>query len=411
MMIGESRLIRTMKLRNFLSFGPDATEVELKSLNVLIGPNASGKSNLIEAIGFLRSSPRDLTIPIRDGGGVGEWLWKGAVKFPVAEIDVTVSNPLGPRPLRHRIGFAMSGQRFELTDETVDDVCPEPIQKSNVSFYYRYQEGHPSFWLQTDETNAVGVHSPRRKLRREDNLKHDQSVLSQRQGPEYPEISYLSSQYSAIRLYREWNLGRYTAPRLPQKADLPEDFLAEDASNLGLVLNDLEHRPGFRSLLIERLKQFHESFSDVSTKIHGGTVQIFLHEDGLQQPVPATRLSDGTLRFLCLMSVLCHPTPPPLVCIEEPEIGLHPDILPMVAELLVEASHNTQLVITTHSDILVDALSETPEAVVVCEKHQGSTNLRRLDADEMRPWIEQYRQGQCSLGQLWTRGELGGTRW
>ena len=144
----------------------------------------------------------------------------------------------------------------------------------------------------------------------------------------------------------------------------------------------------------------------MSTKIHGGTVQIFLHEEGLQQPVPATRLSDGTLRFLCLLSVLCHPSPPPLICIEEPEIGLHPDILPMVAELLVQASHNTQLIVTTHSDVLVDALSETPEAVVVCEKHDGSTTLKRLDEDALKPWLEKYR-----LGELWTRGDLGGTRW
>lgn len=410
-MIGESRLIQTMKLRNFLSFGPDAEEVELKSLNVLIGPNASGKSNLIEAIGILRSSPRDLTVPIRDGGGIGEWLWKGTDKPPVAEIDVTVSNPHGPRPLRHRIAFAMSGQRFELADESVEPVYPQSAEKNEADFYYRYHGNRPTFCLGSDAANRPILLDPVRKFRLEEALKYDQSVLSQRQGPEYPEITYLSRRYSDIKLYREWNLGRYMPPRLPQKADLPEDFLAEDASNLGLVLNDLEHRPKSRNLLIERLRQFHESFSDVSTKIHGGTVQVFLHEEGLQQPVPATRLSDGTLRFLCLMSVLCHPAPPPLICIEEPEIGLHPDIIPMVAELLVEASHNTQLIVTTHSDILVDALSEMPEAIVVCEKREGSTNLRRLDANEMQPWIEQYRQGQCSLGQLWTRGELGGTRW
>jgi AAA15 family ATPase/GTPase len=65
-MLGERRLIQSIKLQNFLSFGPDAGEIELKSLNVMIGPNASGKSNLIEAIGFLRSSPIDLGLPIRE---------------------------------------------------------------------------------------------------------------------------------------------------------------------------------------------------------------------------------------------------------------------------------------------------------------------------------------------------------
>jgi len=409
---GDKRLIRTVRLQNFLSFGPNAEEVELLPLNVLIGPNASGKSNLIESIGFLRSSPKDLSIPIRDGGGVSEWLWKGSDASPVARIDVTVDNPSDPTALRHTIAFKMVGQRFELDDEAVEYERPASEDMDDAFFYYRYQQGHPKICVSINEAGETADASGRvqrhlrRRLRREDDIKHDQSIMSQRQGPEYPEISYLSGQYSKIRLYREWNLGRYTPSRVPQKVDLPEDFLEEDASNLGLVLNDLEHKVGFRNLLIERLKQFHESFSDVSTRLRGGTVQIFLHENGLRQPVPATRLSDGTLRFLCLMSVLCHPSPPPLICIEEPEIGLHPDILPMVAELLVEASHNTQLIVTTHSDVLVDALTSVPESVVVCEKHDGSTVLKRLQADELKPWLEKYR-----LGELWIRGDLGGTRW
>ena len=135
-------------------------------------------------------------------------------------------------------------------------------------------------------------------------------------------------------------------------------------------------------------------------------MQIFFHEKNLHRPVPATRLSDGTLRFLCLASILCHPSPPPLTCIEEPEIGLHPDILPIVAELLIEASHRTQIIVTTHSDILVDALSHVPEAVLVCEKESNATVMRRQNQDELREWLKEY-----SLGDLWRSGELGGNRW
>lgn len=407
-MLGDKRLIKSVKLKNFLSFGPETPEIELHSLNVLIGPNASGKSNLIEALGFLRSTPKDLMGPIRNGGGVSEWLWKGTAENPVAEIEVTVFYPDEIRPLCYSIAFTMVGQRFELVDESVANAHRGSPVNNPVHVHYWYHQGRPVVSVypveREDKTDEEDL--PQRHLRPDNDISHDQSILSQRQGPEYPEISYLSRQYSQIKLYREWKLGRYTAPRLPQKTDLPGDFLDEDASNLGLVLNDLQQKLEFRNLLIERLKQFHDSFSDISTKIHGGTVQIFLHEDGLQQPVPATRLSDGTLRFLCLLSVLCHPTPPPLICIEEPEIGLHPDILPMVAELLVEASHRTQLIVTTHSDILVDALTSTPEAVLVCEKNSGATVLKRLDADELKPWLEKYR-----LGELWTRGELGGMRW
>ena len=128
-------------------------------------------------------------------------------------------------------------------------------------------DGHPVISVYTDRADeAVSRSRSERKLRRED-LALDQSVLSQRKDPDqYPEITYLGNQYSKIKLYREWNLGRYTLPRLPQKADLPDDFLLEDISNLGLVLNNLEHQSGVRNLLLQKLKQFHESFTDISTK-------------------------------------------------------------------------------------------------------------------------------------------------
>lgn len=404
-MLGDKRLIQSIRLQNFLSFGPSAEELELKSLNVLIGPNASGKSNLIEAIAFLRATPKDLLLPIRDGGGVMEWLWKGEGKNPVAEIDATIYYPDGTMPLRHRLAFTMVGQRFELIDEAVENEHPV-YGLPDVRFYYRYQRGHPvlSVFVEPIENENHDRHE--RKLRRED-LALDQSVLSQRKDPDlYPEITFLNTQYSKISLFREWNLGRYTPPRLPQKADLPEDFLEENVCNLGLVLNNLEHRRGFKNLLIQKLQQFHGAIEDFSVKVQGGTVQIFLYEKGLQEPIPATRLSDGTLRYLALVSILCHPSPPPLICIEEPEIGLHPDILPTIADLMIEASYRTQLIVTTHSEILVDALTNTPEAVIVCEKTHGSTTMKRLDSQKLSQWLKKY-----TLGELWSKGELGGNRW
>ena len=122
--------------------------------------------------------------------------------------------------------------------------------------------------------------------------------------------------------------------------------------------------------------------------------------------IPATRLSDGTLRYLCLLAVLCHPEPPPLICIEEPELGLHPDILPTVSKLLLEASERSQLIVTTHSDMIVDALTNDWWSVVVCEKHDGQTVMRRLDEKKMAAWLEDYR-----LGELWSSGEIGGNPW
>ncbi|MGE5192097.1 MAG: AAA family ATPase, partial [Deltaproteobacteria bacterium] len=219
------------------------------------------------------------------------------------------------------------------------------------------------------------------------------------------ELAHLADAYGNIRLYREWSFGRSSVFRSPQSADLPSDRLEEDFSNLGLFLNHLRSVPKAKHTIIEHLRDLYVGLDDFDVRIKGGTVEVFLTEGDFT--IPAGRLSDGTLRYLCLLAILCDPDPPALVCIEEPELGLHPDMLPKIADLLVGASERTQLVVTTHSDILVDAMSEHPESVVVVEKHDGKTELKRLEAtDELRQWLDKYR-----LGQLWIRGEIGGTRW
>ena len=405
--MSEQRFIQTLQVQNFLSFGAAHEEIRLERLNVLIGPNAAGKSNVIEALGLLRATPDDLTRPIREGGGISEWLWKGTRSTPTAEINATIFYPEGVHPLRYRLAFTMVGQRLEIVDEAVENAAPEP-QHDDASFYYRYQGGRPVLTVRSAVESPPGVATGRinRAVRRED-LIPDQSVLSQRKDPDqYPELTYLGRSLARIALYREWDTGRFTAPRLPQKPDLPSDFLLEDASNLGLVLNDLPHQGDTKEQIVARLRHFSPAITDITTRLHGGTVQIFVHERGMSHPIPATRLSDGTLRYLCLLAVLLHPAPPPLICIEEPELGMHPDIIPALAEMLVAASQRTQLIVTTHSETLVSALTEIPEAVIVCERNDAGTKLRRLDPEQMKHWLTHY-----SLGELWRMGEIGGTRW
>jgi len=401
------RLIRTLRLQNLLSFGPDSKEFTLEPLNVLIGPNASGKSNLIEAIGLLAATPTDLTVPIRKGGGISEWLWKGYSEFSTARIESTVEITDRINPLRHRLSISTAGQKLEVVEEAVEEACSK-TKGGDVETFYINKNGdaYVTHSIDTIDEHDRNIKAGKHKVH-PNRISAQQSCLSQRFSPHFcPEIAALESSFGKIKLYRDWQLGRNAAPRIPQPADLPGDFLLEDASNIGLVLNDLQHRGDFKQLIANRFKKFYDAAGDITTRILGGTVQLFIHERGLSHPIPAARLSDGTLRYLCLLTILCHPSPPPLVCIEEPELGLHPDIIPTIAELLVEASQRTQLVVTTHSDLLVSALSETPEAIVVCERDEQGTQLRRLEGEKLKTWLDKY-----SLGELWTRGEIGGTRW
>ena len=218
-------------------------------------------------------------------------------------------------------------------------------------------------------------------------------------------MAWLAQNYEKVRIYREWAFGRSAVFREPQKADMRNDILEEDFSNLGLFLNRLKTRsPVAKKAILEGLKNLYDGITDFDVLIEGGTVQVFFTEGDFV--IPATRLSDGTLRYLCLLAIFCDPEPPPLICIEEPELGLHPDILPKVGDLLRASAMRTQLIVTTHSDILVDAMTETPECVVVCTKEQGQTSMERLCTADLAQWLTKYR-----LGQLWTKGEIGGTRW
>lgn len=397
----DTRLLREIRLTNLLSFGPKTEALPLERLNVFIGPNGSGKSNLIEALALMRATPAtpqttsntDVLGVVRRGGGAHEWVWKGAKDQP-ARVELVVRKPGWKEPLRHVFAFRGGEQGFRLDDERVEDAAPHGSY-TDAYFYYQFQNGHPM----VKDRSRQG-----KKLARE-TINVEFSILAQRRDPElYPEITYLADTYEKFRIYREWAFGRNTVFREPQKADMRNDRLEEDFSNLGLFLNRLRRVPKAKAAILASLRDLYEGLTDFDVSVEGGSVQVFFTEGDFT--IPATRLSDGTLRYLCILAVLCDPKPPPLICIEEPELGLHPDIMPKLADLLVAASERTQLIVTTHSDILVDAMTERPEAVVVCEKHDGQTEMKRLRKEDLAAWLGKYR-----LGQLWIDGQLGGKRW
>lgn len=248
-------------------------------------------------------------------------------------------------------------QSFELTDEVLEDAARRDPRRKDVFFYYRYQNGHPTINVrelnppQHKKQNQPRTSSPtdkvqfplsfKRSLKR-DEVKANQSILSQRKDPEvYPEITATSEIFANIQIFREWQFGRSSTLRRPQPADSPADILLPSLANLGLVLNDLEHRSGIWPRINEYCRRFLPRFSHLTTRIQNNSVQINLFEDGLSSPVPATRLSDGTIRFLAILAILLSADRYPLVCIEEPELGLHPDALPILADLLKEASEKT----------------------------------------------------------------------
>ena len=182
-----SAFLKSLKLTNFLSFGPDSEHIELTPLNVLIGPNASGKSNFIEALELLHATPTDISDAIRIGGTAGEWLWKGESPPKPAMIETKIC-PHGSFPeLRYRLAFTEANSRLEIVDEALENSSHKPGE-DDVFFYYRFQNGYPVINVKETVKNE-GAHKRyiERRLKRE-SLSPEQSVFSQRKDPEvYPE--------------------------------------------------------------------------------------------------------------------------------------------------------------------------------------------------------------------------------
>ncbi len=411
-------LIEKLKISGFLSFGPDGVDLPMEPLNVLIGPNGSGKSNFLEAVALLRETPRGISEPISRMGGTGEWIWKGPKAPDSFSIEAWVDYPPGGT-LRHKLTMAQRNGQPKVINEQVEPCQTHSSEREALSYYRPPRDEQIS--LEISRANAEAEQGDSGKKNGEwstpklfavcrdgavnfaEELHPEQSLLSYIATPDYPGLWHLKEQYSKIRLYRNWSFGPSSELRRNQSTHDRADFLNDGGANLPLILSNF-HGETKRELVAELCKLF-DGIIGIECSVAGGSMTLHLEEND-NRLIPITRLSDGTLRYLCLLSILLHPDPPPLVVIEEPELGIHPDLLPTLSDLLVKASDRTQLIVTTHSDVLVDALNDNPQSIVICEKNNGQTEMRRLDGEETAKWLEEYR-----LGHLWTSGELGGNRW
>ena len=394
--------IRRINLQGLLSFPPDMEPLELQPLNVLIGPNGSGKTNFIEALELLRATSTDLAAAVREGGTAEEWLWKGdnPTKAATIEIETGVPTPTD-RLLRYLLQFTSSNSRVEVLDEVIEEVKPNVGHDKPPYFYYRFNHGRPLIQHEVSTNHPFGRASIGRFIR-EDDLLLDQSIFVQRKEPiQYPEVTWLGRMFGQIQTFRDWTFGRYSPVRQPQRADFREDKLESNNRNLALIFKQIEHKDPRRFNQV--MRQFLPRFQRMSTKSSGDSIQFYFQESGLSSLIPSTRLSDGTIRFAAMIAILLAPFPPRLVCIEEPELGMHPDAVSLLSELFVEASSRMQLVVTTHSDALLSGLNDKVDSVLVCQNNRHGTMINRLDAKRLAFWLKDY-----TLGDIWRIGAIGG---
>ncbi|MCC7430317.1 AAA family ATPase [bacterium] len=389
-------MLKSIKLTNFFSF--KETTVELHpEVNLLIGINGSGKSNLLKAIKLLKegvTNKKGLSNLINGFGGFE------AMKF------------FGNN--KNQIGLEFE---FEKIHSFKENVFYE-IQLSGVSAFYTvseklWQHGSGFIYLEFDKGKGV-VSELASKTTKQTKLFHytdfDLSNLAFSQFEDPERYFYASKIKKAIQ-----EIGCYdyfdTRPKSELRTKLfnatSETNLQSEGNNLSQTLNSLKIRqkPSYKKI-IEALQKVNPNFNSFDFNVYGsGNIELLLEEEGLGKSVQVAQVSDGTLRFLCLLAILYNPERGSLVYIDEPEVSLHPDMLSVLANVLEETKDYGQVLIATHSDHLVDCFSF--ENIKVFEKDEtNSTIVKNLKEKDFENWYDEF-----SLGKMWRKGDLGGNRW
>lgn len=394
--ISERRLpFQELVVEGLLSFG-ERTSFEFGQLNILVGPNGSGKSNLVDCIRVFRYAPSDIQEAFKDSG-FEEWLYQGVNQQAAsAFLEILASLPDSQSRIRHQIKLGSPRHSRAPLEEVVSIVEPE---NELQHFVGSYRSGA------TLSTPGTGKRRKERTLG-EHEYDHFQSILSQiRDIGQYPEITRLAGLYAKVRIYSEWSFGRNSTLREATPTSRSDTTLSESMDDLALALNGLEGTTAHDKIR-DLLKELKETYSDYTTRILFGRVGLELVETPFKRPLPAKRLSDGTLRFLALAAILLQPKPPSLICIEEPELGMHPDMIRIVADMIIDASVRAQLIITTHSEQLLTALQDDFDVLFAFDAGVTGSVVRRFSQTEYEDWCQEH-----TLGELWTSGELGGNRW
>jgi len=402
-------------------------------LNVLIGPNGSGKTNLAKVLELLTICAKgSLGDHVQREGGMRAMSWDGQGGFINLQIRTSLPAPSDPFEKMRR--FADSSDKreslfYEITlgwpiwdtkDPSALALSLYTIRKEQLTNKYAADidlETEIETVLQRDSSHALILDAGTREMvDAQKDIAHREPLLSLSRPPFplNPQIAEFQQTLASWTIYEELWAKVYSARgRSPFSAESSvrwpsvaryETSVSPDGSNLVSFLHTLySNDKNFETQINEAMSAaFGEDFERLSFPPAGDQlIQLRIRWKSLKREVSAADLSDGTLRFLFLVAVLTNPDPPPLIVIEEPEIGLHPSMLPIIAEYAVEAATRTQVIFTTHSPDFLSAFRETAPTTTVFNWQHGETSLRVLSGADLDYWLKEY-----SLGELFRSGQL-----
>ncbi|MHB1036366.1 MAG: AAA family ATPase [Pirellulales bacterium] len=371
-------------------------------LNLVIGPNGSGKSNLLSVLEMLVQGARGgLGKYVQREGGMEPLLWDGCAEKMRARAKMS---PIPP--YRDELQDALT---YELDLERLGTSSAYRISYEVLGNYCKVEQGlmdQPFKLLERDPRHAVIYSMEERSfVAPPDLMSEEESLLSVAGGPFAPNrfAAGFRDELESWAIYQGFHTHR-EAPIRQAAVARAEKRVQPDGQNLISVLHTLY--TGDREFKEEVNTAMRAAFSDdfeelIFPPAADQRIQLRVRWKSLQRERSAADLSDGTLRFLFLLAVLANPSPPALIAIDEPETGLHPSMLPIVAEFARDAANRAQVILTTHSPELLDAFGRQAPTTTVVEWREGQTQLRVLAGDQLDYWLKKY-----TLGELYRSREL-----
>jgi predicted ATPase len=360
-------MLNHLKVKGFKSI--KELDLELRPLNVLIGANGSGKSNFISLFQLINKiAEKNLQLFVGESGGADLILYYGQ--------KVT-------RELSVSLFFDLNSYEFTLVPSATNTLI---FSDETCTFW---GPGHPQPYVE-----PLGAGHTETNLHKEIEIKKKPGKIGQ----------HVLSGIQSWKIYHFHDTG--SSSGVKQFCNINDNFaLRPDASNLAAFLFFLRanHSQYYRDI-VETIRLAAPFFNDFILRPHpynNQLIQLEWSEVGTDAYFNAHSFSDGTLRFICLATLLLQPVLPSTILLDEPELGLHPYAITLLAALLRSAATKTQVIVATQSVTLVNQL--VPEDIIVVDRHKKQSIFRHLDKEDMTGWLDEY-----GLGDLWEKNIFGG---